>query len=448
MSRRILTAMLLAAAMAVLGFGIPLAVSVRARNYDEALLTLSSQAATAAVAVPGSFRHDDDIPELPDPVANIEVALYDGDGRLVTGEGPRRADRHVAAVLRTGTAQQSQGDLVVAVPVSDEEVVVGVIRTNMNDRAVTDRTVRAWVAMAGLATAVLAATGVLAARRSRSLALPLAELHEDAEVLGAGGEVPSRSGSGIPEIDSVHEALARAATRLNSAMARERELSADLAHQMRTPLASLRLRLESEQLSDTQAGGLLDDALRDVDRLEQTIDDVLTLARDAQQPRDPHPLATLLRQAVISWEPRIRTAGRALDLDIEAMLPWVQASPQAVRQILDVLITNALVHGEGSIGITATRLGPGAVVAIRDHGTTVVDPASIFRRRNPDAVGEGIGLALARRIAEAEGLRLVVADRGPGVVFHLAFAGAARSTQGESQDPTPHSNETNTSSSE
>lgn len=426
MSRRILTAMLLVAAVAVAGFGIPLAVSVRARNYDDALLTLSNEAATAAVAVPGSFQRDNDIPELPDPSANIDVALYDTDGRRVLGEGPEIADSHVTAVLQTGTAQQSRDDLVVAVPISDEEAVVGAIRTSIDDGTVTARTLRAWAAMAGLATLVLAGAGVLAASRSRSLALPLRELHQDAEVIGAGGEVPTRPSSGISEIDSVHDALAQAATRLNSAMARERELSADLAHQMRTPLASLRLRLETEQLSPSQPAELLEGALQDVDRLEQTIDDVLTLARDSQQPRQPHPLATLLREAVNYWEPRLRTSGRALDIDIEPSLPWVQASPQAIRQILDVLVDNAFAHGEGAIGIAATRLGPGAVIAVSDHGTTVVDPAVIFRRRNPDAAGEGIGLAIARRIAEAEDLRLVVADPGPGVIFHLAFGGPAQ----------------------
>jgi len=426
MSRRILTAMLLVAAMAVAGFGVPLALSVRARNYDDALLTLSNEAATAAVAVPGSFQRDNDIPEIPDPSANIDVALYDTDGRRVLGEGPEIADSHVTAVLQTGTAQQSRADLVVAVPISDEEIVVGAIRTSIDDGAVTARTLRAWAAMAGLATVVLAGAGVLASRRSRSLALPLRELHQDAEVIGAGGEVPTRPSSGISEIDSVHDALAQAATRLNSAMARERELSADLAHQIRTPLASLRLRLETEQLTTSQPAELLEDALRDVDRLEQTIDDVLTLARDSQQPRAPHPLTTLLREAVTYWEPRLRASGRALDLDIEPSLPWVQASPQAIRQILDVLFDNALAHGDGAIGIAATRLGPGAVIAVSDHGTTVVDPAMIFQRRNPDAAGEGIGLALARRIAEAEDLRLVVADPGPGVVFHLAFGGPAQ----------------------
>ncbi|MGQ0431339.1 MAG: sensor histidine kinase [Microthrixaceae bacterium] len=417
--------MLLVSAVAVTGFGLPLALSVRARNYDDALLTLAKEAASAAATVPGSFERDNDVPELPDPVANVDVALYGKDGRRVLGEGPATADAHVEAVLRSGTAQQSRGDLVVAVPISDEESVVGAIRTSIDDAVVTSRTLRSWAAMAALAVGVLAIAGLLASRRSRSLALPLAQLRDAADVIGAGGEVPIRASSGIPEIDSVHDALAQAATRLNAAMARERELSADLAHQMRTPLASLRIRLESEQTTTEHDGGLVNDALRDVDRLEQTIDDVLFMARDAERPREPHPLATLIRETASHWEPRLLAAGRSFNLDVERSLPWVHASPQAIRQILDVLIDNAVIHGAGPIGLAASRLGEGAVIAVSDQGATTVDPAQVFVRRNDDARGEGIGLALARRLAEAEALRLVVADSGPGVVFHLVFGGPA-----------------------
>lgn len=429
--------MVLISAVAVAGFGVPLALSVRARNYDDALLTLSGEAATAAVVVPGSFERDGDVPELPDAAANIDVSLYGRDGRRVLGEGPITADRHVEEVLRTGAARQDRTDLVVVVPISDNETVAGAIRASIDNSAVTARTLRAWAAMAGLALGVLAIAGVIASRRSRSLALPLAQLRNAADVIGGGGELPVNARSGVPEIDSVHDALAEAATRLNAAMARERELSEDLAHQIRTPLASLRIRLETEQINTTQAGGLVSDALRDVDRLERTIDDVLTLARDSERRREPHPMATLLRETASHWGPRLLAAGRALDLDVEPSLPWVRASPQAIRQILDVLMDNAVIHGAGRVGLAASRLGQGAVVAVSDQGETAVDPARIFLRRNDEARGEGIGLALARRLADAEGLRLIVADPGPGVVFHLVFGGASPMLTDSRRRPSP-----------
>lgn len=423
MRRRLLTAMLLVAAVAVAGFGVPLAVSVQARYRDEALLTLSEEAATAAVAVPGSFVRDRDTPELPPPADNVDVALYGTDGRRLQGTGPARADATVQAVLGGTGAQRHRDEFVVAVPISDEEIVVGAIRTSMPNSIVAERVQRTWAAMAALALGVLVAAGLLAARRSRSLARPLAQLRDDADVLGEGGELPIRPDTGVIEIDAVHAALAGAATRLNVALARERSLSADLAHQLRTPLASLRLRLETEQVRDGHDAQLLGDALRDVDRLEQTIDDLLALARDADRAREPHALATLLRDAAGRWEPELLAAGRNLLLEMEPQLPWVEASPGAIRQILDVLLGNALFHGDGDVTLSGSRVGQGAVVAVADQGHAIVDESEIFIRRNTTSAGSGIGLALARRLADAEEMRLVLANPGPGVAFHLVFGG-------------------------
>ena len=274
--------------------------------------------------------------------------------------------------------------------------------------------------MGALALGVLIAAGVVASRRSRTLARPLAELHEDATMIGTGGQITDRTPTGIDEIDAVQDALSHASSRLNDAMARERALSADLAHQMRTPLSSLRLRLETEQSAEADTG-LVEDALRDVDRLEQTIQDVLTLARDTNRTREPHALATILREVSDAWEPRASSLFRRLVIDIAPSLPWVDASPQAIRQILDVLIDNALSHGAGDVELSCSRVGSGAVISVRDHGTTTIDPGQVFVRRNADSGGTGIGLALARRLAAAEDLRLVVADPGPGVEIHLVF---------------------------
>jgi len=184
-----------------------------------------------------------------------------------------------------------------------------------------------------------------------------------------------------------------------------------------------RIRLETEQVSDSHDARLADEALRDVDRLEQTIDDLLALARDSERARERHALTTLLRDAAARWEPRLASAGRRLTFDVEAQLPWVEASRGAIRQILDVLLDNALTHGDGDVALSGSRVGQGAVVSVADHGHTTVDGEVIFIRRSLTASGSGIGLALARRLAEAEDLRLLLADPGPGVAFHLVFGG-------------------------
>ena len=419
MKRRIRAAMLLSVAVALIGFGIPLAITVAARDRDQALLELSAEAASAAVAVPGSFARDNDLPELPDPAHEIDLALYTTDGRRVLGEGPTEADELVTQVLDTGTSGQDRGLLTVAIPVTEEEHVVGAIRASFPEATITARTRRTWAAMGGLAIGVFAFTAVLALRRSRALAAPLTRLQSDARQIGDAS--PSeRAPTGIDEIDTVDRALREAGHRVNAALARERSFSADLAHQLRTPVASLRLRLENEQLETGRDSELVNDALRDVDRIETTINDIIGLARDITPTGEPHPLATLVREAGERWRPHLAASGRNLDVALEAELPWVTARPEAVRQILDVLIDNAVVHGAGTVRLDATRVGTGAVVAVTDEGSVAIDPDTAFTRRTGQ--GSGIGLALARRLAETEGLRLVLADPGPGVALHLVFA--------------------------
>ncbi|MEO7428408.1 MAG: HAMP domain-containing sensor histidine kinase, partial [Acidimicrobiales bacterium] len=239
-----------------------------------------------------------------------------------------------------------------------------------------------------------------------------------------------RPKSGIREIDTVRATLTAASGHLNGLLARERAFSADLAHQLRTPVASLRLRLETEQVQRDHDHELIEGTLRDVDRLERTIEDLITLARDATPATEPRPLASLVGDAERRWEAPFADAGRALRVTLEPELPFVVARSEAVRQILDVLLDNAVVHGAGTATLTANRVGYGAVVAIADEGTTPIDPVEIFERRTGS--GSGIGLALARRLADAEGLRLLVDHVGPGVTFHLIFGGLP---QGSSTRP-------------
>lgn len=418
--------MLLTAVVAVAGFGVPLALAVRTLYRDEALLVLSQRAAEAVVAVPASFAREADPPELPEFGPDIDVALYDVAGRRLQGTGPATADEAVRAALGGTGATRPGSRLVIAAPISEDEKIVAAVRVSTSDDTVTRRTRRTWAAMAGLAVLVLGAAGLIAASRSRRLTRPLAELRDDAAVVGTGLELPERVDAGVPEIRAVRIALQGAAVDLNAAMERERAFSADLAHQLRTPLTSLRLRLESEQLTGTNPAELVIDLLADVDRLQQTIDDLVALARDTGRDQVRHALATSLREAGERWSPQLAAVGRDLVIELEPLLPWVSASPAALRQVLDVLLDNALRHGSGRVTLSGTRVGLGAVVSVADQGLRVLDADGVFIRRAPGAAGSGIGLSLARRLAEAEDMRLVLADPGPGAVFHLVVAGSAR----------------------
>lgn len=423
MRGRLLRSMLAVVVLAVLGFGIPLALAVQARYRDLGLLNVQEAAVRAVIAVPADFVSAADLPELPTTTESTSVGLYGLSGRLLVGAGPSSAPPPVTAVLASGVERRDRATLTVVLPVLNKEQVVGAVLASMPSSVVARQTYLAWALMSGLAALVVAGTGAVAVHRSRRLSAPLAMLRGDAEVIGAGGGVDVRRPSGIAEIDDVHDALADAARRLNGALARERSFAADVAHQLRTPLASLRLALETAQLRGEGDDEVLDAALSDVDRLQQTLDDLLALNREQGRHRERQAPAALVGQALDRWTSYAMNARRVIEQVVEPDLPTVRASAAAARQILDVLISNAMVHGEGTVRVGARRAGAGVVLSVTDEGTVVIDPAEVFTRRGSSVAGTGIGLALARRLAEAEGMELVIGHPGPGVRVDVVIVG-------------------------
>lgn len=441
MRARLLRSMLAVVVLAVLGFGAPLALAVQARYRDLGLLSVQEAAARAVIAVPADFVSAGDLPELPTTSGSTSVGLYGLSGRLLVGSGPATAPTDVTTVLASGVEHSDRATLTVVLPVLEKEQVVGAVLASMPASVVAHQTNRAWALMAALAVLVVAGTGAVAVDRSRRLTAPLGMLRGDAEVIGGGGGVDARRPSGIAEIDDVHDALADAARRLNGALARERSFAADVAHQLRTPLASLRLALETAQLRGEGDDEVLEAALTDVDRLQQTLDDLLALNREEERQRERQSPAALVDQALGRWRTYARTARREVESAVQPDLPSVRVSAAAVRQILDVMISNAMVHGAGTVRVAARRAGAGVILSVADEGTLLIDPDEVFRRRGPTASGTGIGLALARRLAEAEGMELVVGHTGPGVRFDLVVVGEPvdhNVVPGAEQSRTPH----------
>jgi signal transduction histidine kinase len=311
-------------------------------------------------------------------------------------------------------------ELVVAVPLVFEEQVVATVRSATPQSRI-DR--RVWLALGGVlvvAAVVLGVSSIIAGVVAARLAAPVTALVTAMGRLREGDFSVRSPRSGVAELDAAAAALDDAADRFGGMLERERTFSAAASHQLRTPLAALRLTAEAA-VADP------DPAARDVhlqavvdatERLERTVVDLLALARSPQPGRERFDLAVLVEDVASAWRGPLAGAGRRLTVRSDPELPSCRASQGAVSEIVSVLVANALEHGEGAVEVRVTGTDAGALlVEVEDEGHLAGDPDGIFRRQ-PGPDGHGIGLGLARTLAEAEGARLVL-ESSPTTCFRL-----------------------------
>jgi signal transduction histidine kinase len=408
MRRRLVVSIAGVAAAAVVLFAVPLAIVLQRAYRDEDLLRLQRDtiAATRGIDVGGPG----DPVEL--PPSRDTLTVFDRAGRQLAGTGAE--DAAVRQTLRTGKPADAtlDGRLVVAVPLLTGEPVNGAVKAERSGADAANDAHQAWLVLAAGAVALIALAVLAAMFLRRRLSSPLERLATAAGRLGEGDFAARAPRAGFGELDAVADALDSTAQRLDDLLARERAFSADASHQLRTPLAALRIELEALELR----GDDVTAALAQVDRLERTIETLLAVARDASQRDASADLAALADELQARWHGPFARDGRPLRVAVEADQRVARASPPVIGEALNVLVENALKHGAGPVTITIRDVGDGLSVDVGDAGEGFDgDPERAFARRSGD--GHGIGLALARSLVQAEGGRLVVTRAAPGPVL-------------------------------
>ncbi|MEU0369942.1 ATP-binding protein [Streptomyces sp. NPDC006283] len=294
---------------------------------------------------------------------------------------------------------------------------------------VTREVGRSLLIIGGVALLAVVAAVLLAVRQANRLGSPLTDLAETAERLGSGDPRPRHRRYGVPELDRVADVLDASAERIARMLTAERRLAADASHQLRTPLTALSMRLEEITVTDDLATVKEEAsiALTQVERLTDVVQRLLTNSRD---PRTGSAvvfdLDEVVKQQLEEWRPVYRSAGRAIVCSGRQGMRAV-GTPGAVAQVLAALIENSLMHGGGTVAVRTRVTGNQAVVEVTDEGPGVPGDlgARIFERTISGRNSTGIGLAVARDLAEADGGRLELLQQHPPV-FALFLSRVAR----------------------
>src|SRR5580700_7774053 len=272
--------------------------------------------------------------------------------------------------------------------------------------------------LAGLAVAVAVALAVIQARR---LTRPLQELAGAADRLGSGDASPLGRRYGVAELDRVAEGLDGSAQRIGELLAAEREFAADASHQLRTPLTALSMRLEEMLAAADEPEVVREEgvaALLQAERLTEVVSQLLgRTSRSAVRKPARVSVDDVVAQQVVEWDPAFRRRNRKLEVTGEKNLT-AHITPGTLSQLIATLLDNALVHGGGTVGIRTSLTPKSVMIEVRDSGRGV--PADLVPRifeRNVSSKpgGTGLGLALARSIAAAEGGQVVLVRPRPAV---------------------------------
>jgi signal transduction histidine kinase len=403
MRRRLLFSTLAVAVTAVLLFGVPLAFVLSQLQVTVAQDQVQRDATTLAKTLENRFRSG-----MPPSLTDVQDAARSLPDRYVSITQDDGQSYH------TGTLPPRGSAIIGRAVTRDFRVIVEADKAVSNERG----KLALVISLAGLAVAVAVALAIIQARR---LTRPLQELAEAAGRLGSGEAGPLGRRYGIPELDQVAEGLDGSAERISELLAAEREFAADASHQLRSPLTALSMRLEEILAAADQPEVVHEEGTAALLQAERLTDVVSQLLGRTHRPAGRRPAEVsvddVVAQQVVEWDPAFRRRNRKLEVSGEKNLT-AHITPGTLSQLIATLLDNALVHGAGTVGIRTSLTPKSVVIEVRDSGRGVradLVPRIFERNVSGKPGGTGLGLALARSIAAAEGGQVVLVRPRPAV---------------------------------
>ena len=302
--------------------------------------------------------------------------------------------------------------LYVAVPVASGGTVHGAIRITYPTSVIDARVHRYWLMLAAIAAVVLAAASLVAIRFARTTVRPLAKLERAAASAGAGDLEARAPVEGPPEIRSLARRFNEMVARLDELLRSQQEFVADASHELRSPLAALRLGFENlEREVGPDSRPTLELVARELERLSRAVEALLALARADRSPSAPVQVGVgaVVDERIELWSPLCEERGVSLVSRVEPGLT-AHATPGQLDSVLDNLLANALEVSPagGTITLSALQVDEWAEIKVSDEGPgmSTEDLSRAFDRfwrAGGESEGSGLGLAIVRRLVTADG---------------------------------------------
>lgn len=351
-----------------------------------------------------------------------EGTLYATPGRPEIQQALDPDNPRAVSILRRSDDIDAQV-LATAVPLFDDKGELrGALRITEPTDQFHDEVERTVFGLAAIGVGGLLAGIVVAFVLAGSLSRPLGRLAGAAHRLGE-GDLSARAGAvgGGKEMAELAETFDTMAARLQASAQAEREFAANASHQLRTPLAGMRLRLEAASADAPEPVRVhIDAAEREVVRLTDIVQQLLESARDRESAGDGKQatvdVGDAVRRAISRWQGAAHERGSSLSSHGAA--GFAHGDSTDVDQMLDNMIDNALAYAPGEINVVVGAANGGVSFAVVDRGPGIagddVDRVTerFYRGRGAEPGGSGLGLAIVRELAERWGGSVAVTS-GP-----------------------------------
>ncbi|MGW4422738.1 sensor histidine kinase [Streptosporangium sp. NPDC004631] len=418
--RRTLALLALAgASMIALAFLIPLGLIVREIAHGRALSEAERQASAlvpvlAITVNPARLTH-----AVASTGARDRIAIHlPGGGSVGALRAPAETVSAASRLTRAVTTETDGGYLLLR-PVALEGGRTATIEILVPSGDLTRDVATSWAVLAGVAVVLVAGSVLVADRLGVRVVRSARHLGRAAVSLGAGDFSVRVEPEGPPELAAAGDAFNAMADRMVKLLAAEREMAADLSHRLRTPLTALRLSLD-------HLGPGAEQSRRALSRLESEVDQIIAAARQpSRAPEAVHcDAAHLLRERLTFWSALADDQRRRWELIGASEPAGVPVTAAELGAVVDALLGNVFRHTPEGTAFTVTlHRGSGTVgILIADAGPGIADPEAALRRGASGSGSTGLGLDIARRLAETAGgtLRIgVSALGGAGVQLWL-----------------------------